>query len=292
MYYFAIKYRNGGSILLKKILACFLVAVAMFSLAACGETNSVFEEIEEIEAKLEFPEAKSDKYTLNGTYPYVIAQQDALLDAYVYNIQLTDIKLFEKEAAPDERVALISLLNKKRAELDEFAEEKFFANMEIILENVVNCEYREEYILEKKEDVEEFAPDYVRLLNIENEKPDIFDKMIQNYITHSNPYAANILRENKEAIIDKAIVMIEKNAQATESFQAYISLNNETVKGINYLFGGVGENVEFRQRINDSNYKLLEKTIEAMPDVTDEEKAMMLAQLRENQRLSDRSIQE
>ncbi len=275
--------------MLKKLLAYFLAVIALFSLAACGETNSVFKEIDAIEAKFDFPEAKSDKFKLEAANGYILAQQDALLDAYVYNIQSTDIKLFENKVEENERSALIPALNKKRVELNGQAEEIFFSNMEIILQNVYDFENKEALTLVKKNEVSEFSTDYIRILNIDNEKPDLIDKMVQDYIVLSNSYANRILRVNKDKIIDKVILMVEENSKATESFQTYINLNNESVRAINYLFGGVGENEEFRTRINDSNYRLLEKTIEGMAELTDAEKESMLAQLRENQRLSNRS---
>ena len=286
------KYRNGGIILLKRVLAVFLVAMALFSLSACGEKSSVFKEIDLIDAKYDFPEAKSDKRTIDSVSEYIKAQQNALLDAYVYNIQSTDIKLFENKVDENEKSALIPVLNSKRRELDKEAEKVFFDNLEVILENVYDFENKEALSSVKRDEVSEFSTDYIRIMNIENEDPDLIDKMVQDYIVLSNEFANEILRKNKDKIIDKVIMMIEGNSEATESFQTYISLNNESVKAINYLFGGVGENEEFRTRINDSNYRLLEKTIETMPGVTDAEKASMLAQLRENQRLSNRSNKE
>ncbi len=276
----------------KKILICFIVATALLTLTSCGETGSVFKEIEEIEARFNFPEAKGDKYLIDSAAGYIKAQQDALLRAYVYNMQSTDIKLFENKIEEESRGALLPELNKKRMELNKLAEEVFFSNMEVILENVVDFENKEAFSNVKRNEVFEFSTDYIRILNIENEEPDLIDKMVQDYIVLSNSYANEILRENKDAIIEKVILMIEKNSEATESFQTYINLNNESVKAINHLFGGVGENDEFRTRINDSNYILFEKTIESMPDLTAKEKESMLAQLRENQRLSNRSIRE
>ena len=278
--------------MLKKLLAVFLVVISVFSLTACGETSSVFREIEDIEAKFDFPEAKSDKYTIDSVSGYVKAQQDALLQAYVYNIESTDIKLFKNKIEEDRISSLIPELNKKRMKLNEQVEEIFFSNMEVILENVTDFENKEAFMTVKRNEVLEFSTDYIRILNIDSEAPDLIDKMVQDYIVISNEFANGILRENKDKIIDKVILMVEENSKATESFQTYINLNNESVKAINYLFGGVGENVEFRTRINDSNYRLLEKTIEAMPDVTEADKESMLAQLRENQRLSNRSIRE
>lgn len=278
--------------MLKKLLAVFLVVISVFSLTACGETSSVFREIEDIEAKFDFPEAKSDKYTIDSVSGYVKAQQDALLKAYVYNIESTDIKLFKNKIEEDRISSLIRELNKKRMKLNEQVEEIFFSNMEVILENVTDFENKEAFMTVKRNEVLEFSTDYIRILNIDSEPPDLIDKMVQDYIVISNEFANGILRENKDKIIDKVILMVEENSKATESFQTYINLNNESVKAINYLFGGVGENVEFRTRINDSNYRLLEKTIEAMPDVSEADKESMLAQLRENQRLSNRSIRE
>lgn len=275
--------------MVKKLTAMLLLFVVLFSLSACGKSNPVFDEIEAIEATYEFPVPETGKYTLNSAYVHIKPQQTELLEAYVKNIEITDIKLFENKIDAKYRNKLITALNDKRMELDKAAEEIFLSNMEIILSEVVNCEYKEEYAMERKIDVLEFVTDYIRVLNIDNEDPRNIDKMIQNYATWSNNFATGIIHEHRDAIIDKAIVMIERNARAEESFQTYITMNNETVRAINYLFGGVGDNESFRKRINDSNYMLLEKTIEAMMDVSEEEKASMLAQLRENQRLSDRS---
>lgn len=265
----------------KKIGAAVCTILVLATLTSCGEYSKLYETLDAMAMQTEFPQAVSDATTLSEAKSAVIEQQKALCEAMTEAYNLTDIESLREEHQNINRNKMMSELSNKRRDLNAESTNLFAENMIIILENI-DKEDKGEYIADYAEEVKEFYKDYDKLTHSDPEDDyETVSKIFVSYAFSDNVFAKSIISENYETVVEATTRTIEANANKEGSFRANITKNNELIRAINEVMGGVGEKESYKDRINKANRKLLEKTLSSMSSMSQAERDAILNQFEE-----------
>lgn len=269
--------------MLRKIgtLVCLLILAVLIS--SCGEHKEANADIASLENHHSMPAAFGGSKTLEEAADEIYAQQISLCEAYFETYQMTDVSIYSEkypEAAADK---LMESLTNKRRELNEGIAEEFIENIGIILEDVTDCEDKERYTKKIFDDARLFFNDYNKIKTATAEDFVKVNNVLVNYAKAGNDFALRVLADNKEFVMAMAIRDIEYNATAEESFRANITKNNDTIDAINIVYGGLGDNEEYRDVVDKASMTLLVKLLESVETMTEEERQSVIAQLEEMQ---------
>ncbi len=262
-----------------KTVICAFVAVAMLS--SCGKYSKLNKTLDAITVTNEFPLAMGGAYTLAEVEESVYFQQKALCDALAEAYEQTDIDTVREKHPEINRNKMMYQLSNRRQQLNVESNELFMDNVEIILEDVQDCKDKHAYTISRMEEAQSFYSDYGKLKSATEEDFQIVSKIFVSYAFSENSLAKRVIVEYRDLIVETATRMIEYNASRDEAYRANIAKNNEIIRAINEVLGGVSGNTSYRKRINDANRTLLEKTLNSMSSVSQSEKERILNQFEE-----------
>lgn len=262
---------------IKAIICIVLVAAA---LSSCGKYSKLYETLDGMVLETVFPKASGGAESISDAEEDVVLQQKALCEAMAEAYRLTDIDSLRSKHPEINRNKMMSELSNKRQMLNNESEGVFLENMLVILEDI-DEEDKNAYILECLDEVKSFYIDYDRLVNADKEDYKIVSKIFVTYAFLENDFAKKIIVENSDFITEAATLTIENNAEEDSSFRANIAKNNEIIKAINEVLGGVKGNENYRTRINRANKKLLGKTLDSMSSMSQTERNSILNQFEE-----------
>lgn len=263
-----------------KIKAIICVILVVISLSSCGKYSKLYETLDSLVLETVFPQASGGAESIADAKDDVVLQQKALCEAMTEAYKLTDIESLRGKHPEINRNKMMAELSNKRQMMNYESEVAFIENMIVILEEV-DEEDKNDYIRECLDEVKSFYRDYDRIVNADEKDYKIVSKIFVTYASSENNFAKQIFVENSDFITEAATLTIENNAEEDSSFRANIAKNNEIIKAINEVLGGVKGNENYRTRINRANKKLLEKTLDSMSSVSQADKNEILAQFEE-----------
>ncbi len=271
-------------------LVCSLILAVLIS--SCGEHKEANADIASLEVHHSMPMAFSGSKTLEEASGKIYEQQISLCEAYFKTYQMTDIGLYSEKYPDASASKLMESLNNKRQELNGKIAEEFAENIGTILKNVTDCENKERYTQKCFDDARLFFNDYGKIVNASEEDFVKVTNVLVNYANANNDFALRVLKDNQEFVMAMAILDIEYNAKAEESFRANITKNNDTIDAINVVFGGLGDNKEYRDIVDEASMTLLVKLLDSVETMTEEERQYVIAQLEEMQAEDDEQVEE
>ncbi len=263
-----------------KIKAIICVILVVISLSSCGKYSKLYETLDSLVLETVFPQASGGAESIADAKDDVVLQQKALCEAMTEAYKLTDIESLRGKHPEINRNKMMAELSNKRQMMNYESEVAFIENMIVILEEV-DEEDKNDYIRECLDEVKSFYRDYDRIVNADEKDYKIVSKIFVTYASSENNFAKQIFVENSDFITEAATLTIENNAEEDSSFRANIAKNNEIIKAINEVLGGVKGNENYRTRINRANKKLLEKTLDSMSSMSQADKDEILDQFEE-----------
>ncbi|MBS7297469.1 MAG: hypothetical protein KIG65_00120 [Eubacteriales bacterium] len=266
----------------KKISIIILSILLTTTLTSCGKYGKLYETLDSIVIQTVFPEAISGATTFDEARESVYMQQKALCESMIESYNLTDVETLREQHAQINRNKMMSELSSKRQALNNASTELFIENLKVILENVDEKQLElNMYIDNCVDEVLEFYSDYDKLVNSDLDDFETISKVFVSYAFSKNNFAKSVIVEYTDKITEAATKTIEQNANAQASFRTNIAKNNEIIKAINEVLGGVNSNANYKKRINDANRKLLEKTLNSMSSMSQKERDAILSQFEE-----------
>ena len=266
--------------MLKKISAIICVVLVVTSLTSCGKYAKLYETLDGLVVETVFPEANSGATTINDAQMSVYVQQKAFCEAMAEAYKLTDIESLRSKHPEINRNKMMAELSTKRQNMNDASAGTFVNNVNTILKNVDDSD-KTSYISKCMEEAKAFYKDYDKLMKADYDDYKNVSKIFVSYAFSRNEFAKKVIVERADFITEAATLTIEENAEEDSSFRANISKNNEIIKAINEVLGGVSVNESYRTRINEANRRLLEKTLDSMSSMSQAERDAILNQFEE-----------
>ena len=267
----------------KRLGLTVLMLILSALITSCGGNKEAYQEISSLEFNHSMPVAVVGSKTLEEAADSIYKQQTSLCEAYLKTYQMTDVNKYTDKYPDVPLNKLKESLNNKRKELNSKIADDFAENLGKILENVTDCENKERYIKKCFDDARLFFNDYDKIVNATEEDFVKVNNVLVSYSDAGNDFAFRVLKDNQDFVMAMAIRDIEHNANVEESFRANITKNNETIDAINAVYGGLGENQEYRDIVDEASMTLLVKLLDSVETMTEEERQYVIAQLEEMQ---------
>ena len=246
---------------MKIIKLCFVCLVSAMCLVGCGDKSQIKSDLANVQVKGSLPEPS----VTNCRYLYeadeaVYEQQLAACAMYAEAYMLTDPAEYEVvygESVKSERIA--SYCYERRKELNLEIATELYDNVSAIMRTVQDCENILAYLERVEYDVINFY-DYYCDYNVSEDREQSVCTILKTFYERSNVLAFAFMAENKNEFIDMAMTRIIKNSQAEDNFNAYILENNELIKALNTVYGGVSS--QYASIMTEVNTKLIRRMLE------------------------------
>lgn len=265
---------------MKYIRLCLIMAVLTLLASGCTDTTAIQAELSAVELSYELPyvyEENCDR--LEEADEAVYEQQLAACEMYyeAYDITRTPdfIEKYENNLS-EEKIAF--LCNQRRKQLQLDIATALHDNIYLMVKNVEDCDNIPAYMKRVNADAVNFYDYYAKYMYSDNPADALCDILVVFY-ERTNILAFMFLDENQDEVIDAAMSKIEEHAQATDNLNMYISKNNDLIKALNTVYGGVSEREA--GQIARSNAKLARKMLEDDNDLSEDRIDELMYQLGE-----------
>lgn len=265
---------------MKRIKLCFMCLASVLLLAACGGKSDLKADLEKVRLSGELPEISVEECRyLDEADEAVYEQQIAACELYyeAYDITRTSdyIEMYDGKIKP-ERVAYYC--NERRKELNLDISTQLHDNVYDIIKNAEDCDNTDAYLDRVEFDAKAFFDYYADYMN-SDDREEIICRILKTFHERSNILAFMFMSENEEEFIDAAMTRIAENSTMNDDYSMYISENNELIKALNSVYGGVdGERAAI---IAEANTKLIRKMLEHDSDLDKESIDTLMEQLGE-----------
>lgn len=253
--------------------------ILLFS-SGCGNQSNLKSELENVSLSYELPPVSNvGSSRLTEIDDDVYEQQIAACEMYYEAYQITKtadfIEKYEDEIK-DERIGYYC--NKRRKELQLDIATQLNDNVYVLAKAVEDCGNVAAYLKRVKYDTENFY-DYYADTVYSDEPEEALIRLLVAFYEKSNVLAFRFMDENKDRIIEAAIDKIKDNSYSTENFNMYIKENNEIIKALNTVYGGVPSYAA--DEITAANIALARKLLESDNDLSSEAIDKLMMQLGE-----------
>lgn len=265
---------------MKKVKIFAICLISLFCLAGCGERTKLKSELASVEVtqKLPNPGVENCNY-LSEADAAVYIQQISACNMYSEAYNLTKTADYTDKYGDDvkeERIAYYC--RQRRAEMNEAIKEELHNNVYDMIKSVEDCQNISAYLDRVNEDTLAFFDYYDEYVKAED-KNDIACKILKTFHERSNILAFQFMAEHKGEILTEAIKRILENASATDDYNMYIVENNELIKAINSVYGGL--NSENAAMVTQSNTKLIRNMLENDNELDSKSIDLLMEQLGE-----------
>lgn len=265
---------------MKTVKICIVCLISFFCLAGCGERTKLKNELESVELTYELPEpgVRGCSY-LSEADEAVYRQQISACAMYSEAYNLTKTADYTDKYGADvkeERIAYYC--RTRRTELNESIKERLRDNVYDMIKSVEDCQNISAYLDRVNDDALTFFDYYDEYVTSED-KNDIACKIMKTFYERSNILAFEFMAEHKGEILTEVIDRILENASATDDYNMYIVENNELIKAINSVYGGL--NSENAALVTQSNTKLIRNMLENDNELDSKSIDLLMEQLGE-----------
>ena len=265
---------------MKRIKLCILFVLLLLLVSGCSQKSSLKAELETINISGELPPVRitGAKY-LDEIDDYVYEQQLAACEMYIEAYELTKTTDFTEKYKGDVKADRVGYYcNERRKELQLDIATHLHDNIYVMVRSVEDCDNIAAYLKRVNYDAVNFYDYYNEFLNSGNEEEALREILVTFY-EKSNILAFRFMEEYKEDIINAVLDKIESNLYEDESLNMYIAMNNEMIKAINSVYGGVP--TEYSQQITNANISLARRMLEEDNDLSEETIDSLMYQLGE-----------
>lgn len=261
---------------LKLAAVCgFLVLI----LAGCGEKSDLKAELDAIEFEAELPAVNiTDCRYLSQADEEVYKQQIAACELYNEVYRLTDGNVFKEKYEDVKEKRLFHECYNKRKEMNLDIATALNDNVRAMVYSVEDCENISAYLKRVIDDTEDFYDYYDAYMNAEGDIGPACN-ILKAFYERSNILAFRFMNENRDDMISSAVQRIVENSYSTDDLHKYISENNDLIKALNTVFGGVSG--EYSDLITTSEIRLVRRMLEESNNLAADDIDSLMYQLGE-----------
>lgn len=249
-------------------------------LAGCGQRGDLLDELNAVELEYTLPEpAVTGCEYLSEADEAVYQQQIVACGMYSQIYQDTKTADYiDKygEGVKEERIA--SYCVDRRTEFNNEIKTQLRDNVYEMIKSVEDCENISAYLDRVNDDVLAFFDYYYEYVTA-SDKSDIVCEIMKTFHERSNILAFGFMKQHKDVFLTEAMERIMKNAEATDDYNMYIVENNELIKAINSVYGGL--NSKNAALITQSNTRLIRNMLEDDNELDAESIDLLMKQLGE-----------
>ncbi len=264
----------------KKIKLSVICAVFLLLISGCGRKSELTAELEGIELTNSLPSVKiTDCKRLEDADDAVYEQQIAACEMYYEAYDLTRSSDFFDEyedSLGKDKIAYYC--NSRRKDLQLDIATKLSDNIYMMVKSVKDCDNIEAYLNRVNYDAVNFY-DYYADYMLTDGDDDAACAILTTFYERSNILAFRFMEENKYKFIKSAVAKITSNSRETESLNKYILMNNELIKALNIVYGGIPS--EYAEPVTEANVTLVRKLLEEDNDLSEEDIDTLMYQLGE-----------
>ena len=243
-----------------RIMLIVLSGILISALAGCGEKSGLATELDAIEFEAELPAVGiTDCRYLAQADDEVYKQQIAACELYNEAYKLTNGNVFKRKYRDVNATKVFHACYDKRREMNLKIATTLNDNVKAMIYSVEDCDNIPAYLRRVIDDTEDFYDYYDAYVNADGDI-DPACRILTAFYERSNILAFRFMKENKDDMIHSAVQKIVKNSLATEDLNKYISENNDLVKALNIVYGGVSE--EYGELITNSEIRLVRRMLE------------------------------
>lgn len=246
----------------------------------CSDKSSLKSELDGVELTMELPPVTNQGSTrLSEIDEDVYEQQLAACEMYyeAYDITRTsDYAEKYKDEVKEKKVGYYC--NKRRKELQLDIATQLNDNVYVMVKGVLDCENISAYLKRVNSDTETFY-DYYAEYQYSDDPERALCNILVTFYERRNVLAFSFMEEHEDEIIDAAVYDIIRNSKATDNFNMYIAKNNELIKALNTVYGGVS--TEYTRLITAANVTLARKFLESDNDLSEDDIDKLMKQLGE-----------
>ena len=259
--------------MLRKFRSVIAFAALLLLVAGCGKNSEVKTQLQEIELTKELPAVMLvDCRSLADADNEVYRQQIAACEMYYEAYELTRTSSFigYKKTA--------YYCNERRKELQLDIATQLNDNVYAVVRSVEDCNNISAYLERVIYDTVNFYDYYMDFINSDGDPSSCY-RILTVFYEKSNILALRFLDEYKYDIIQGALQRIRSNAAMNEDINMYIAENNEIIKALNTVYGGVPS--VYAEVITRDNLGLARKLLEENNKLSEEEIDELMYQLGE-----------
>lgn len=266
---------------MKRINLCFVVCALILLLGCgCSDKSALKGELENVRLTNELPPVTNEgSIRLADIDDDVYRQQIAACEMYYEAYDLTrtsDYAEKYKDEVKEKRVGYYC--NKRRKELQLDIATELNDNVYVMVKSVEDCANISAYLKRVNADAENFY-DYYAAYQYSDDPENALCNILITFYERSNVLAFSFMDENRAEIIEAAVKDIVDNSKATENFNMYIAKNNEIIKALNAVYGGVSSDIS--EVITNANVALARKLLESDNDLSEADIDLLMYQLGE-----------
>lgn len=266
--------------MLRKIKLAFICGLLLLLISACGNKSDLTNELGAVALTKTLPEVSvTDCVRLADADDAVYEQQIAACEMYCEAYELTKTSNYIDKYKDDMKKNKIAYYcNSRRKDLQLDIDTALSDNINLIVGNVVDCDNIDAYVDRVNYDVENFYDYYSEYINSGYNR-DAVCKILRVFYQRSNIFAFRFMAENKNDFIVKAVEKIEENSNKTTALNMYIAENNDIIKALNSVYGGIPS--EYVEIVTRANIILARRLLESDSELSEDAINSLMHQLGE-----------
>ena len=262
-----------------KLKLAFLCGILVLILVGCGENSELKAELDAIEFEAELPAVNiTDCRYLSQADDEVYRQQIAACELYNEAYRLTDGNVYKKKYKDIKEKKLFHECYEKRKTLDLGIATALNDNVNAMVYSVEDCENIRAYLKRVIDDTEDFYDYYDAYVNASDDIGPACN-ILKSFYERSNILAFRFMNEHREDMVHSAVQRIVKNSYETEDLHKYISENNDLIKALNTVYGGVS--TEYTKLVTEAEIRLVRRMLEESNTLAAEDIDKLMYQLGE-----------
>jgi hypothetical protein len=267
-------------LILKRIKLFVLCSAILLFICGCSDKSGLRTELEKINISSELPSVyKTDVRYLEEVDEDVYEQQLAACEMYIEAYELTKTTDFaEKYRGRIDKNRVAYYCNKRRKELQLDIATQLHENIYVMIKSVEDCDNIAAYLKRVNYDAVNFYDYYDEFINSGDQEKALLQILLTFY-EKTNILAFRFLDEYKDAVLISALNRVESNLYASDSLNMYIAENNELIKALNTVYGGVPS--EYAEPLTRANLSLARRLLEGDNDLSAETIDSLMKQLGE-----------
>ena len=264
----------------RKIKLAFICGLLLLLLSACGDKSELKSELDSVRLANTLPQVRvTNCRKLSEADDAVYEQQIAACEMYYEAYDLTRTSDYIDEYKGDLKKNKIAYYcNLRRQELQLDIDTELSDNIRSIMGKVEDCDNINAYIKRVNYDVVNFYDYYNDYKTSKNDETAAC-KILRAFYQRSNILAFRFMNENKDDFILKAVKRIEENSHQTENLNSYIAENNDIIKALNAVYGGIPSN--YVEIVTKANVELARRLLETDNDLSEADINSLMYQLGE-----------
>ena len=260
---------------------CTVLGVLLLVISGCGNSKGALKgELKDVSLTKELPAVRiTDCHYLREIDEAVYEQQIAACEMYNEAYSLTKTSDFKEKYKDVNKKNVAQYCQSRRQELQLDIATQLNDNVYEMIKTVEDCSNISAYLKRVNYDAVNFYDYYTAYINAPSRDNAAACRMLMSFYERNNILAFRFMGENKDDIIEKAVDQIIANSHQTEDLNKYISINNELVRALNTVYGGVPS--EYADTVTKANIRLVRRLLEEDNELSSDDIDKLMRQLGE-----------